>query len=88
MDSEYAAQGYKDLPDDVEEGNAEQITRSHKGGTAKKLVLDEEPDGFWARVARHVRITLPIFKLLRRHDSSAPTVGKVRLLHRIPLPAT
>ena len=25
----------------------EKITREHKGGTAKKLVLDDEAGGFW-----------------------------------------
>lgn len=53
------------------------MTREHKGGTAKKLVLDEEPSGFWARVHTNVALTMPLFRLLRRHDSSAPTIGKV-----------
>ena len=32
---------------------------------------------FWQRVREHVSLTMPICKLLRRHDSSAPSVGKV-----------
>ena len=77
--------------------------RQNKGGTAKKLVLDDdEQHGFWARVSRHVKVTKPMLGLLRRHcepppfffcrlapspspslllclrhDSCAPTTGKV-----------
>lgn len=36
-----------------------------------------DDDGFWTRVETHVECTMPIIKFLRRHDSSAPTVGKV-----------
>lgn len=56
------------------------VTQSHvrhKGGLAKKLVLDDEENGFWERVKRHVQLTMPICKMLRRFDSSAPSTGKV-----------
>ena len=49
--------------------------RSNKGATTKKLVLDD--DGFWTKVTDHVSLTMPLFKMLRRFDSSAPTIGKV-----------
>lgn len=75
VDAEYVKQNYKDLPDDVEISNCESRTRQNKGGTAKNLVLDDS--GFWQRVESHVNATMPMYKLLRRHDSSAPTVGKV-----------
>lgn len=75
VDTEYVKQNYKDAADDVEMGNGENTVRQHKGSTAKKHVLDD--DGFWGRVSSHVRLSMPIFKLLRRHDSSAPTIGKV-----------
>ena len=71
------SQNYKDLPDTIEEGSYEKTVREYKGGTVKKLVLDDDAGGFWQRVRGHVAMTLPIFKLLRRHDSSAPTIGKV-----------
>lgn len=32
---------------------------------------------FWVNVENHVELTKPIYKMLRRHDSSAPTIGKV-----------
>ena len=58
---------YKDAQDVVEEGNASRMVRQNKGATAKILVLDmNENTGFWARCAEHVRVTVPIFKLLRR----------------------
>ena len=66
---------YIDRSDERESGNGGTVLREHKGGTAKKLVLDDA--GFWQRVRRHVGLTMPICKLLRRHDSSAPSVGKV-----------
>lgn len=75
VDPEYVAQGYRDLPDEVESGNCEQVVREHKAATTKQAVLDDT--GFWARVEDHVAVTKPIYKLLRRHDSSAPTVGKL-----------
>ena len=77
VDPEYVSQNYKDMPDEVELGNSEKISRQHKGGTAKTLVLDDTSGGFWQRVRSHVSLTLPICKFLRRHDSSAPAVGKV-----------
>lgn len=77
VDGEYAAQGYKDDADVSEQSNAQTVIRQHKGGTAKKLVLDDAESGFWHRVEEYVHSNLPIFKMLRRHDSSAPTVGKV-----------
>ena len=76
VDSRYQKEGYKDLPDNVEVSNCETISREHKGGTAKKLVLDEDDGGFWKSVKQHVEATKPVIDLLRRHDSSAPTVGK------------
>lgn len=77
VDELYTSQNYKDLPDTIEEGSYEKTVREYKGGTVKKLVLDDDAGGFWQRVRGHVAMTLPIFKLLRRHDSSAPTIGKV-----------
>lgn len=75
VDADYVAQNYKDLPDARDFSHAETRIRENKGGTARKLVLDDT--GFWRRVDDHVALTMPILKLLRRHDSSAPTVGKV-----------
>ena len=68
VDAEYVKQKYKDTGDSVEEGNGTRQVRQNKGGTAKRLVLDDEEGGFWDRVRRHVRMTLPIFKLLRRRE--------------------
>ena len=45
------------------------------GGTTKKLLMED--DGFWKRVDNHVKLTMPICKFLRRHDTSAPAAGKV-----------
>ena len=75
VDERYTAENYLDMSDEREIGNAGTVLREHKGGTAKKLVLDDA--GFWQRVRRHVGLTMPICKLLRRRDSSAPSVGKV-----------
>ena len=75
VDARYVAEGYVDRTDEREQGNGGTVTREHKGGTAKKHVLDDQ--GFWKRVRAHVGLTMPICKLLRRHDSSAPSVGKV-----------
>ena len=75
VDERYTAENYLDMSDEREIGNGGTVLREHKGGTAKKLVLDDA--GFWQRVRRHVGLTMPICKLLRRHDSSAPSVGKV-----------
>lgn len=73
-------ENYKDTADTAEHGNGMTSTRQNKGATAKALVLndgDVASGGFWSGVEEHVKLTLPIYKLLRRHDSSAPTVGKV-----------
>ena len=75
VDERYTAENYLDRSDEREIGNGGTVLREHKGGTAKKLVLDDA--SFWQRVRRHVGLTMPICKLLRRHDSSAPSVGKV-----------
>ena len=75
VDPDYVAQKYQDLPDDVEVSNCGTKSRQNKGGTAKALVLDDV--SFWPGVQAHVLVTEPIYKLLRRHDSSAPTVGKI-----------
>ena len=77
VDAQYVAQNYKDLPSDHEVSNCSTVVREHKGGMAKKLVLDDADDGFWARVTAHVNISRPICKMLRRFDTSAPGVGKV-----------
>eukprot|EP00966_Prymnesium_polylepis_P271801 6279502-Prymnesium_polylepis.1 len=77
VDPEYVAQNYKDLPADHETSNCATVTREHKGGAAKKLVLDDADGGFWQRVASHVKVTMPICKMLRRFDTSAPATGKV-----------
>jgi hypothetical protein len=77
VDPEYVKQNYKDLPADHETSNCSTLVREHKGGAAKKLVLDDADGGFWQRVASHVAITMPICKLLRRFDTSAPGTGKV-----------
>ena len=75
VDPDYVAQNYKDLPDEEDLSNCEKTTRQNKGGTAKALALDD--DGFWPAVKQHVDATEPVYKLLRRHDSSAPSIGKV-----------
>ena len=75
VDPDYVAQNYKDLPDEEDLSNCEKTTRQNKGGTAKALALDD--DGFWPAVQHHVHATEPVYKLLRRHDSSAPSIGKV-----------
>lgn len=86
MDEDYVKQKYVDKPDVEEYTNCEKRLRPAKGGTAKKLILDEasNPEDseemnqtFWGRVQAHVKVTLPILKMLKRHDSSAPTIGKV-----------
>eukprot|EP00966_Prymnesium_polylepis_P004645 106422-Prymnesium_polylepis.1 len=38
--------------------NCATVVREHKGGAAKKLVLDNADGGFWQRVASHVAITM------------------------------
>ena len=75
VDPRYVKEKYEDKGDERETSNCGVVLREHKGGTAKRLVLDD--DGFWRRVRDHVSLTMPICKLLRRHDSSAPSVGKV-----------
>ena len=72
---EYLAQKYKDVGDTAEETGTGRMYRTNKGATTSKLV--QENDGFWERVRTHVSVTKPIFKMLRRFDSSAPSVGKV-----------
>eukprot|EP00966_Prymnesium_polylepis_P304037 7024283-Prymnesium_polylepis.2 len=77
VDPQYVAQNYKDLPADHETSNCATIVREHRGGMAKKLVLDDADHGFWQRVTLHVQITMPLCKMLRRFDTSAPATGKV-----------
>ena len=68
---------YADKGNEEEETGAGRIIRSNKGATASRLCLDNTPTGFWARVGTHVQATLPILKMLRRFDTSAPTIGKL-----------
>lgn len=75
VDPDYVTQNYKDLPGDVEVSNCGTKSRQNKGATAKALVLDEQD--FWLGVLSHVQVTEPIYKLLHRHDSSAPSIGKI-----------
>ena len=75
VDPEYVAQKYKDAKDSEEQTGTGRVYRTNKGATTTKLVQEE--DGFWSRVSTHVAVTKPVFKMLRRFDSSAPTVGKV-----------
>ena len=78
VDPAYVGENYRDLPADVQYAAGDKVAREHKGGTAKKFVLDDDDSGgFWARLKSHVSITMPLCKFLRRHDSSAPAVGKV-----------
>lgn len=76
-DEEYVAMKYADKGNEEEETGAGRIIRSNKGATASRLCLDNTPTGFWARVGTHVQATLPILKMLRRFDTSAPTIGKL-----------
>ena len=76
-DETYVEKNYVDKTNTEEQTGTGRIVRSNKGGTAGKLCLDNRPVGFWARVAGHVHATLPILKMLRRFDSSAPTLGKL-----------
>ena len=77
-DEEYVDKKYADKTSTEEDSGAGRIVRSNKGGTASKLVLDNRPTaGLWARVTGHVQATLPMLKMLRRFDSSAPTLGKL-----------
>jgi hypothetical protein len=77
VDTQYVAGNYKDLPAEVQYTSGETVAREHRGGTAKKHVLDDDRNGFWERVDEHVKCTMPVCKFLRRHDSSSPAVGKV-----------
>lgn len=77
VDEEYVEQRYRDEEDQEEETHGVIHRRQHKGATAKKLVQDDGENGFWERVEQHVKISAPAQKMLRRHDSSAPTVGKL-----------
>jgi hypothetical protein len=75
VDPDYLAAKYKDATDTEEATGTGRLYRTNKGATTSKLVQDE--DGFWARVSTHVDVTKPIFRMLRRFDSSAPAIGKV-----------
>ena len=77
VDPDYAAEKFKDLPADVDVVAGAPVAREHRGGTAKLHVLDDTTGGFWENVRDHVSLTMPLCKFLRRHDSSAPAVGKV-----------
>ncbi|KAL1499928.1 hypothetical protein AB1Y20_012610 [Prymnesium parvum] len=76
-DVEYLKERYRDKANEMETTGCENKTRTHKGGTAAKLVSSTTDDNMWDRIRMHVDATLPIYKMLRRHDSSAPTIGKV-----------
>eukprot|EP00966_Prymnesium_polylepis_P256415 5923707-Prymnesium_polylepis.1 len=75
VDADYAAKKYRDAANTEEATGVGKDIRSNKGETTRKLVLDN--DGFWSRVEKHVNITQPILKMLRRFDSSAPALSKV-----------
>jgi hypothetical protein len=75
VDPAYLSQKYKDAKDTEEQTGTGRLYRTNRGATTSKLVQEE--DGFWSRVSTHVALTKPIFKMLRRFDSSAPAVGKV-----------
>ena len=77
-DEDYVDKKYVDKVNSEEQTGTGRIVRSNKGGTAGKLCLDNRPtNGFWSRVTGHVQATLPMLKMLRRFDSSAPTLGKL-----------
>jgi hypothetical protein len=75
VDPAYVGHKYKDAKDSEEQTGTGRLYRTNKGATTTKLVQEE--NGFWARVSTHVAVTKPIFKMLRRFDSSAPAIGKV-----------
>ena len=75
VDPDYVAHKYKDAKDSEEQTGTGRVYRTNKGATTTNLIKDEE--GFWARVAKHVDVTKPIFKMLRRFDTSASAIGKV-----------
>ena len=78
VDAEYVAQNYKDKANTEEMTGSGKTVRSNKGATTKKHILDDDgTTSFWARVRNHVNATMPLFKMLRRFDSSAPAIGKV-----------
>ena len=86
-DPKYVEKAYADKTNTEEETGAGRVVRSNKGGTAGQLCLDNRPaTGFWARVSSHVTATLPVLKMLRRFDSSAPTIGKLSKTLRPPPP--
>ena len=66
-----------------ETGNCGTVVREHKGGMAKKLVLDDADGGFWQRVSSHVGIRMPICKMLRRvcvgGSISSPALAQPRV---------
>ena len=64
-----------------ETGNCGTVVREHKGGMAKKLILDDADGGFWQRVSSHVGIRMPICKMLRRFDTSAPGTAALHAIH-------
>lgn len=72
VDPKYVAQKYEDK---TSKPDADIYARENRGATAKKLTLDDQ--GFWTDVKEHVTLTQPAVDLLRRHDSSAASVGKV-----------
>ena len=77
-DEAYVDKKYVDKSNTEEDSGTGRVVRSNKGGTAGKLCLDNRPSvGFWARCSSHVQATLPMMKMLRRFDSSAPTLGKL-----------
>ena len=82
-DEAYVEKKYVDKGNTEEDSANGRIVRSNKGGTASNLCLDNRPTGFWARVGSHVQATLPMLKMLRRFDSSAPTLGKLTLALRL-----
>ena len=85
-DESYVAKKYADKGNTEEESANGRVVRSNKGGTAGKLCLDNRPGrlGFWSRVTSHVTSTLPMLKMLRRFDSSSPTIGKLTQTLTLP----
>lgn len=75
VDAEYVAQKYKDAGDSEDQRDGKKTVRTNKGATTRNLVIDD--DGFWDRVSKHVHLTMPLFKMLRRFDTNAPAIGKV-----------
>lgn len=76
VDPAYVAMKYKDKQDTEEQrGDGRPAVRTNQGATTRSLVIDD--DGFWERVTAHVQVTNPLYKMLRRFDTSAPAIGKV-----------